>query len=980
MKVTDCTVWDNSNIFKSLDDPRIETILTEIASKTESLKVPAEKIANALEDLEARAETVLNTAQDLLLEQHNIAIEIYTIRTYASCITSTDAKNEQAKSLLSKISKLHTNLNKLVTPLFVYTDRISESVLEKFLDHPEVKNWHFQIKHGRLNSDFLLATSEEQIISGLATDGLHAWGNLYFAISGKLTCQIDEAEMGIAKASSLLRQGDRDKRIKAHKAINEAWEVHAESSAAILNAINGWRLENNSLRSKKRDLHYLDKACHQAHITRKTLDTLMQTTFENRSIGQRALKAMAKGMQLEQLGPWDILAPAPVKNGKVWGFRQAIDIIAEAFSRLTPQMGEFAQMMYRKNWIDAKETEFRATGAYCTGFSKYREPRVFMTYDGSMGNILTLAHELGHAYHNWVMRDMPFVKTFYAMTTAETASIFGETLVRDYLFENSKSDEEKFEIAWQDAESAGAMLCNIPARFEFEKNFVEKRKLSTVPVSEMKSMMGSAWKHWYEDSLSEYDEMYWASKLHFSISSMGFYNYPYLFGYLFSLGIYAEKDNHGDRFNDLYTQILRDTGSMNAVELIQKHLGKSIEEKEFWQGSLNLVEKAVARFEGLVKTLFVFIFAINFLSCSSARNISSVENESIVLREELEGIRAKFNLPSLAAVLVDKDKIVEIAATGKRAFDHPETVTVNDIYHLGSNTKSMTAMLFAKEVEKGSFAWESKVEDAFPSYSTHRRLKPVTLEALLRHKGGVTNNTIKSYPKLWQKFYKMQGVDKPIEQRVLLSKRVLNDEPLFKPNTKSNYSNVGVSLVGHAMELSSAKAYEELLRNDLFRALEMDSCGFGAPGSSTVVDQPRGHTIYDGKLYSVPPTATADNPDAVAPAGKVHCSLVDWGKYIKHHLKGALFGTKYLDKESFKKLHTPLKGDIYGLGWLKLKAPWDKKKEAIFHNGSNTMNYAEMWFSPDENIGIGVVTNIGNTDGQQGVREAVIKVLQARLK
>lgn len=511
--VSDCTVWDNSNIYQSLDDPKIEETLSNVATEIKSLQNLSNIISDTLSNLDEKAESVLKDAKDLLLSSHKIAIEIYTIESYAYCITSTDAKNEAANLLLSKISKLQTDLNKMITPLHVYTDRISDELIKKFLADDELKDWNFRIKHGRLCSDFLLSNNEEQMIAGLSTDGLHAWGNLYNAISGSLVCKIDGEEVGYAKAASFMRHGDREKREKAYKAIHEAWNVHAESSAAILNAINGWRIEENNLRSSKKELHYLDKACHQSHITRKTLDTLMNTTYENRSIGHRALKGMAKTMGQDQLGPWDLIAPAPVKNGggKVWGFKESIDLISEAFSRLTPEMGEFAQLMYKNNWIDAKETEFRAPGAYCTGFAKQREPRVFMTFDGSIGNVITLAHELGHAYHNWVMRDMPFVKTMYAMTTAETASIFGETLVRDYLFENCKTEEEKFEIAWQDAESAAVMLCNIPARFEFEKQLVERRKVSTVPVSEMKSLTNDAWKLWYEDSLSEYDEMFWAS-------------------------------------------------------------------------------------------------------------------------------------------------------------------------------------------------------------------------------------------------------------------------------------------------------------------------------------------------------------------------------------------------------------------------------------------------------------------------------------
>jgi oligoendopeptidase F len=600
--IEDCTQWDNSHIFTSLDDPKIEKLLIECKSDILNLTNDSNKLSSSLNDLKNEQRLVLPNAINLLIKSNEIQVELSTISTFCSCITSVDAKNEKAKKILSQVRSHFTDLSKMITPLDLYFQEVDEDTLEEILGDDIVAEWSFQIKHSRLMKDFSLDNAQEQIITTLSQDGLDAWGKLYNTIAGNLEVDIDGEKLGFAKASSILRQGDRDKREIAWRGIGDAWRVHEESSAAILNAINGWRIENGKLRSSKKEFHHFDKSCHQSHITRKTLNSLMDTTFENRSIGQRALKSMAKSIGVETLGPWDILAPAPCKagGGKLYGFKESIDLISEAFSNLTPEMGEFAQMMYKKNWIDAKETDFRSPGAYCTGFSKYREPRVFMTFDGSMGNVITLAHELGHAYHNWVMKDMHIVRTHYAMTTAETASIFGETLVRDYLFEHSKNDADKFEVAWQDAESAGAMLCNIPARFEFEKNLVEKRKSNNVSPREMKAMMSDAWKVWYEDSLTEYDEMFWATKLHFSISQLGFYNYPYLFGYLFSLGIYAQKDNYGDKFNELYTNILRDTGSMNAVDLINKHFGKSIEEKDFWQGSLDIVNKAVTRFEGLV--------------------------------------------------------------------------------------------------------------------------------------------------------------------------------------------------------------------------------------------------------------------------------------------------------------------------------------------------------------------------------------------
>ena len=264
-------------------------------------------------------------------------------------------------------------------------------------------------------------------------------------------------------------------------------------------------------------------------------------------------------------------------------------------------MGEFAIEMAERGWIDSEQTENRSTGAYCGSFAEPRQPRIFITYNGTLTNVITLAHELGHAWHNRVMEDIPEAKIQYPMTLAETASIFAETLVRESLLNAAEDDNQRLEIMWSEAETAAALMLNIPARFEFEQRLVETRQSNFVTADAMKDMMRESWQLWYEDSLSEYDEMFWASKLHFSISGFGFYNYPYLFGYLFSLGIYAQKDQlqSGENFEEKYLSILRDTGSMTAEALVEKHLGQDIRTPEFWLNSIGIVERSLNQFEKL---------------------------------------------------------------------------------------------------------------------------------------------------------------------------------------------------------------------------------------------------------------------------------------------------------------------------------------------------------------------------------------------
>ena len=502
------------------------------------------------------------------------------------------------------LQKLSADLEEVTTPFNIFLLRAPDALIDKLLQEPELAELDFLLHHNRQHKDQLLSISEEQLITALATNGLHTWGNLYTDLAGTLKCQVKGESMGLAKAANLLSHAESATRQAAWEGIREAWSNHQSPVAAGLNAINGWRLEETKKRSRTRELHYLDKSCHQSRISRKTLDALIETTYQHREVGHRALDAMAKVLGQSQMNAWDVMAPPPAAGeAENISFNEAIALIAKSFNHLTPEMGDFAIMMAEKGWIDGQPTPNRSTGAYCTKFFDPKEPRIFLTYEGTMTNVLTLAHELGHAWHNWVMRDLSAMQSRYPMTLAETASIFAETLVREALTEAAQTPQQQLEIAWQDAQEAAIMLLNIPARFEFEKRLVEARKVGALRPAQLCTLMDESWKKWFENSLAQYDDLFWASKLHFSISSLGFYNYPYLFGYLFSLGIYAQQDNYGEQFNQRYTELLRDTGTMTAEDVVQKHLNKDLAQPKFWEDSLDIVERSVAHFEKLAEQI-----------------------------------------------------------------------------------------------------------------------------------------------------------------------------------------------------------------------------------------------------------------------------------------------------------------------------------------------------------------------------------------
>ncbi|MEM7065099.1 MAG: M3 family oligoendopeptidase [Cyanobacteria bacterium P01_B01_bin.77] len=594
--------WDNQAFYKGTDDPQLATTLTEIRETISQIAAACAPFTQQIKTAETLSEAEFTTLLEALRSIHQtrtaVTIQLGNVRTYISTALSVDAKDTNASTLMPTIQQVGAELSQAMKPMDVFLNRVSPEFVSVLVTDPVLAEIGFLLTHQRQLKDQLLSVTEESLITGLSISGLHSWGNLYTELAGNLKCSIQGETMGLAKAANLLSSSRRETRLAAWQGTRNAWIAHQETAAAILNAINGWRLEETQKRATVRKLHYLDKSCHQSRIKRHTLDALMETTYQQREIGQRALKAMARVLNIPQMAPWDLQAPAPASGDiQIFSFEVAIELIADAFRQLTPEMGDFVVMMAEKGWIDGKPTPNRATGAYCTRFSDPREPRIFMSYAGTMTNVMTLAHELGHAWHNWVMRDLPLMETYYPMTLAETASIFAETLVRDALLQWAETPTQKLEILWQDAQSATVFLLNIPARFEFEKQLVEARKQGVAIAPKLKAMMADSWHLWYEDSLSEYDDMFWATKLHFSISQLGFYNYPYLFGYLFSLGIYAQQDRYGASFNDLYTKILRDTGTMTAEELVTRHLQQDISQPQFWEASLNIVAESVTEFE-----------------------------------------------------------------------------------------------------------------------------------------------------------------------------------------------------------------------------------------------------------------------------------------------------------------------------------------------------------------------------------------------
>ena len=329
--------------------------------------------------------------------------------------------------------------------------------------------------------------------------------------------------------------------------------------------------------------------------------------------------------------------------------------------------------------------------------------------------------------------------------------------------------------------------------------------------------------------------------------------------------------------------------------------------------------------------------------------------------QTLDAIRKKHALPALAVVVVKDGVICDRAAVGFRKMGDPTPVTTNDLFHIGSCTKSMTATLTAMLIEDGKLRWDTTIADVFPELKGRmdKQFESVTVEQLLTHRGGVPAAPLTA---AWKRAWEQQGT--PTQQRREFIEAVLAQPPEAAPGTKMIYSNQGYAIVGAMLEKLTGTPWETLITERLFKPLHMDSAGFGPPGTIGAVDEPWGHTRKF--LMTIP--VQEDNPPAIAPAGRVHCSLDDLARFTIFHMQRGVKGG-LLKPETLAKLHTPPDGGDYACGWVVLQRGW-AGGTALMHNGSNGMWYVVMWLAPEKDFSVIVGTNIAGPDAEQGCDEA----------
>ena len=467
----------------------------------------------------------------------------------------------------------------------------SEGQIEALCGQAELVSWRPYIEEVRATAHLLLPPGEQSLLTALAPSAEGAWAQLYRSLSGRLTVEMDGQTLTPAQTHNLLDSPDEATRRSALLETNKAWRTIEDECASVLSSLTWTRIVAND----RLEVDELARPLSTHRLSRESLDAMTEACRACGPLVQRVLRAKARLLGKSTLDWWDLRAPVS-QSSRTWGWGEAQDFVVEQFGSFSTDMADYATRAFARGHVEAEDRGGKRAGAFCIGFRERKESRVFMTWGGTTNNLLTLAHELGHAYHNEVMWDLPWASKRVPSTLAETASTFGEALVRGAAMAAATDDGERLALLDEDLTTAVGMLANLPVRVDFDRALYGLRRQGPLSASALTETMERIQRDWYGPALGATDPMFWASKMHFYMTR-AFYNYPYTFGYLFSGMVWQRAAAEGPQWAPAYRALLRDTGAGSCEDVVLRHLGVDLRDPAAWLAATDSLSARVEAYE-----------------------------------------------------------------------------------------------------------------------------------------------------------------------------------------------------------------------------------------------------------------------------------------------------------------------------------------------------------------------------------------------
>ena len=633
-KPTNIPDWDLGSIYPDINSEKYKSDLAKLTEGIKTLKALNDQAENPDQKNHLN---IQNWIADFFKADDILGPLANTLAAYSYSIYSVDTTSKSLLDNLNQVESL-TDQYEIQLNRFSHTVAKNRGILSEFyVNFPQYKKYEFSINEMLEDDIHTLSPELEGIIAKLQQTGGRAWDRLH----EQLISNLKDPETG--KLFNELRNDAYSPDARLRK---ESWQKEIallkQNEIAFAASLNNLKGETLSLLEERSWNCAIDRALSSSRMKKETLDALIAAIEESLPQWRKYLKAKAEYLKNHNatastncgkekgLAFYDLFAPldgntasdgntntaGQTETGcntatpsatnnraaseesllsKNWTFEEARDYIIREFASFSPKMGEFAQNAFDKNWIDARVHPGKVGGAYCQDFYVQKESRVLSNFTGAFSDIITLAHELGHAFHFFCIKDKNYRNANYPMTLAETASTFAETIVKQDILKTA-SKEDRIKILELDLQDTCQVLVDILCRFYFERSVFEERQNGELTSEDFCRLMAHAQERSYGDGLSaERHEYMWAVKSHYYSVDLDFYNFPYAFGQLFAAGLYSRYKKEGKAFVDIYCNLLSDTGSMSCEDLCFK-AGFDITKKDFWKSGIDFYINEIEQF------------------------------------------------------------------------------------------------------------------------------------------------------------------------------------------------------------------------------------------------------------------------------------------------------------------------------------------------------------------------------------------------
>ena len=578
--------WDLNAIYEGgKNSEQLQKHISQVNERTDVL-------IKRMKDLSSMTSVV-----DVIEDVQQVLEEAFHIDEYCICLASEDTSDQEAAKLMDQSNQLKMKVGTLRSELDQLFKRLNDAEWNELLNKEElaaVRPYLHKLKQQKENQ---LSSQVEEAINQLSLNGFIGWENHFEQLFSQLRVPvtIDGEAKHLNFNEAMIRamlNPDRDVRTETADAMQEVCHQNKDTFASILNHFAGYRLSIYQLREMsdmQNELYEKNK------ISKRALTSMMAAIESNQSKVQAFLKRKAQLMGLSKLSYYDNHTSVFSSKSSL-SYEEAASIIKQQFHSFSESMGHLAEQAFDQNWIDAEPRKTKAFGAFCASMPLNDESRILLTFEEKYHDVITIAHELGHAYHNSILQKQPAFAQETGTGLAETASTFAENLVLDAAKSQAQTEEDELSLLEMQINSGIKYITMIPSKFDFETKFYERRMKEKLTGDELTHLMVETEKKWSNDAFSEYDSYSWMTIPHFYDTENAFYNIPYTLGYLFSTGIYALSRTKGSEFNQNYDELLKYSGSLSIEDLGKKYLDQDLTSEAFWNQSMQPLMTAIDEF------------------------------------------------------------------------------------------------------------------------------------------------------------------------------------------------------------------------------------------------------------------------------------------------------------------------------------------------------------------------------------------------